>query len=425
MSDEREKKETEAKVDKNNANMTVPNKESIQKTKDDESKTMSEKDTNKKKSKKKVIFILLAIILVFLLACGGIGAYYYTTENKKISEISKIQENSLQDFSEEIKYGQEISYEDLIGKLVNISELSENTNITIQINDRELSTEEKFKFDKLGTYTIKVKLDYTYTYSIINRLTQNIESEKTIEIVIEDQEKPVIKGVTNKEITVGDKINLQDGITATDNVDEKVEIKIEGTVDNKKAGKYNIKVIASDKSGNTENATFTVTVKEKTKVTTSTTSNGNSKTNESSTDKSKTSVNSTDSAKTAASSQKYIADILRLTNQYRAEVGVDALTLDSKLSAAAQKRATELVKTPSHTRPNGTSCFTVFNEYGIDAWTYGENIAYGQANGTSAAKWWRNSSGHYKNMTKKEYKKIGIGAYYSGGRWYWVQLFTD
>ena len=425
MSDEREKKETEAKVDKNNANMTVPNKESIQKTKDDESKTMSEKDTNKKKSKKKVIFILLAIILVFLLACGGIGAYYYTTENKKISEISKIQENSLQDFSEEIKYGQEISYEDLIGKLVNISELSENTNTTIQINDRELSTEEKFKFDKLGTYTIKVKLDYTYTYSIINRLTQNIESEKTIEIVIEDQEKPVIKGVTNKEITVGDKINLQDGITATDNVDEKVEIKIEGTVDNKKAGKYNIKVIASDKSGNTENATFTVTVKEKTKVTTSTTSNGNSKTNESSTDKSKTSVNSTDSAKTAASSQKYIADILRLTNQYRAEVGVDALTLDSKLSAAAQKRATELVKTPSHTRPNGTSCFTVFNEYGIDAWTYGENIAYGQANGTSAAKWWRNSSGHYKNMTKKEYKKIGIGAYYSGGRWYWVQLFTD
>ena len=374
---------------------------------------------------KKVIFILLAIILVFLLACGGIGAYYYTTENKKISEISKIQENSLQDFSEEIKYGQEISYEDLVGKLVNTSELPENTNITIQINDRELLTEEKFKFDKLGTYTIKVKLDYTYTYSVMNRLTQNIENEKTIEIVIEDQEKPVIKGVTNKEITVGDKINLQDGITATDNVDEKVEIKIEGTVDNKKAGKYNIKVIASDKSGNTENATFTVTVKEKTKVTTSTTSNGNSKTNGSSTDKSKTSGNSTDSAKTAASSQKYISDILRLTNQYRAEVGVDALTLDSKLSAAAQKRATELVKTPSHTRPNGTSCFTVFNEYGIDAWTYGENIAYGQANGTSAAKWWRNSSGHYKNMTKKDYKKIGIGAYYSGGRWYWVQLFTD
>ena len=425
MSDEREKKETEAKVDKNNANMTVSNKESIQKTKDDESKTMSEKDTNKRKSKKKVIFILFVIILVFLLACGGIGVYYYTTENKKISEISKIQEDSLQDFSEEIKYGQEISYENLVDKLVNTSELPENTNITIQINDRELSTEEKFKFDKLGTYTIKVKLDYTYTYSIINRLTQNIESEKTIEIVIEDQEKPVIKGVTNKEITVGDKINLQDGITATDNVDEKVEIKIEGTVDNKKAGKYNIKVIASDKSGNTENATFTVTVKEKTKVTTSTTSNGNSKTNGSSTDKSKTSGNSTDSAKTAASSQKYISDILRLTNQYRAEVGVDALTLDSKLSAAAQKRATELVTTPSHTRPNGTSCFTVFNEYGIDAWTYGENIAYGQANGTSAAKWWRNSSGHYKNMTKKDYKKIGIGAYYSGGRWYWVQLFTD
>ena len=77
MSDENEKREKEAKVDKKNDNMTIPNKESIQKNKDDESKTMGEKDTNKRKSKKKVIFILLAIILVFLLACGGIGALLY------------------------------------------------------------------------------------------------------------------------------------------------------------------------------------------------------------------------------------------------------------------------------------------------------------------------------------------------------------
>ena len=396
-------------------------------------------DKKENKSKKKNVIIWVSIIFVVLLICIGAGAYYYyTMEQNKISEINLSQKEALKDFSEEVKYGQEISYDELLDKLVDTSKLQENTSISIKINDKELSKEETFKFEQLGTYTVNVKIKNIYTYSIINFVNKNIENEKTLEIIIEDKEKPTITGASDKEITVGDNLNLQEGIKATDNIDGEVEVKIEGTVDNQKPGSYSIKALASDKSGNIEEATFTVTVKEKPKADTSTSSNAENKNSGSSTssgsNKNSGSSTSTSSgsngssnntANKAGSAKEYIQDILRLTNQYRKEKGIAALLLDSKLSSAAQKRATELVSTPSHTRPNGTSCFTVLDEYGIDSWSCGENIAYGQSNGTAAAQWWRNSSGHYKNMTSTEFNKIGIGAYYSGSRWYWVQLFTN
>lgn len=378
--------------------------------KKDKSKNNKEKNINKSKSKRSLIMILFVIIIVFLLVCGGIGIYYYTTENSKIFEISETQENAFKKFSEKVKYGQEFSYDNLVENLVDTSKLQKNTNITIQIEEKKLSKEEIFKFEKLGTYIVKVKLEYTYTYSIINFLSKNIENEKTLKIVIEDKEKPIIKGVANKEINVGDNINLQDGITAIDNIDGEVEVKIDGTVDKEKPGDYNIKVIASDKSGNIEEATFIVTVKEKPKINNNNGYNGESQTNMGSTP--------------TVSADNYIADILRMTNQYRSEVGVNALTLDPQLSEIAQKRATELVSVQSHTRPNGTNYHTIFEEYGLAIFISGENLAYGQTNGIDAANWWRNSPGHYQTMIYKGYTKIGIGAYYSGGKWYWIQLFT-
>lgn len=378
-------------------------------------KDNKEKDTSKIKNKKKFIMIVTVIIAVFLLASGGIVTYYYVKENNKISEISKSQEETLKNFSEEIKYGQEFSYDNLIDNLIDTNKLKKNTNITILINDEKLSNKDTFKFEKIGTYTIKVKLEYTYIYSLITFLTKNIENEKILKIVVVDKEKPIIEGVSNKEITVGDNINLQDGITATDNVDGEVEVKIDGTVDNEKPGNYDIKVIATDKSGNTEEVTFTVTVKEKPKE----------PINNSYNNKNYNNGNNNNGSSVAVSREQHIADILRITNQYRAEVGANAVTLDSKLSELAQKRAMELVSLQSHTRPNGTYYHTIFEEYGMLIWVSGENLAYGQPDGISAAEWWRNSPGHYQTMTYKGYTKIGIGAYYSGGKWYWIQLFTS
>lgn len=384
-------------------------------TKED-TKEKKETDIDKRRNKKKFIIILIVVILVFLLTIGGIVTYYYIKESSKISKISRSQEETLKNFSEEIKYGQEFSYDNLVDNLIDTYKLHENTNITILINDEILSNKDTFKFEELGTYTIKVKLEYTYIYPIITFLTKNIKNEKMVNVVVIDNEKPVIEGVTNKEITVGDNINLEEGITARDNVDKEVEIKIDGTVDNEKPGNYDIKVIASDKSGNTEELTFTVTVKEKVQeqeIINKVDNIGKQNT-----------ANSGSSTATV-SAEQHISDILRITNQYRAEVGEKALTLDSKLCELAQKRAMELVSLQSHTRPNGTNYHTIFEEYGMLIWISGENLAYGQPDGVSAAEWWRNSPGHYQSMINKAYTKIGIGAYYSGGNWYWIQLFTS
>ena len=95
----------------------------------------------------------------------------------------------------------------MIDNLVDTSKLPKNTNITIQIDNKKITKGETVKFEKIKTYIVKVNLEYTYVYSIIKSLTKNIQSEKTLKITVVDKEKPIIEGVSNREITVGDNIN--------------------------------------------------------------------------------------------------------------------------------------------------------------------------------------------------------------------------
>jgi len=121
----------------------------------------------------------------------------------------------------------------------------------------------------------------------------------------------------------------------------------------------------------------------------------------------------------------YASEVLRLVNVERAKAGLPALTTNSTLTAAANKRAQEIKQTFSHTRPNGTSCFTVLGEYGVSYRTAGENIAYGQKTPQEVVNGWMNSPGHRANILKSSFGKVGIGVYQSGGVYYWTQLFTD
>lgn len=121
----------------------------------------------------------------------------------------------------------------------------------------------------------------------------------------------------------------------------------------------------------------------------------------------------------------YASEVLRLVNAEREKAGLPALTTNSTLTAAANKRAQEIKQTFSHTRPNGSSCFTVLGEYGISYRTAGENIAYGQKTPKEVVNGWMNSPGHRANILKSDFGKVGIGVYESGGVYYWTQLFTD
>ena len=120
-----------------------------------------------------------------------------------------------------------------------------------------------------------------------------------------------------------------------------------------------------------------------------------------------------------------INEVYEITNNYRSLVGVSSLTLDSSLVEAASIRAKELNDSFSHTRPNGSSCFTVLSELGISYGTAGENIAAGYSSSQSVMEGWRSSSGHYQNIISCKFKKIGIGVNIINNQYYWVQIFSN
>lgn len=126
---------------------------------------------------------------------------------------------------------------------------------------------------------------------------------------------------------------------------------------------------------------------------------------------------------------EYINDVIRLVNEARANEGIAPLTADTSLTSAAAVRASELNTLFSHSRPNGSSCFTVLKEMNIKYSTCAENIAIGQRTPQDVVNSWLNSSGHRANIMNPKLTKIGVGvtaAAYDGYSGYaWVQLFTN
>ena len=117
--------------------------------------------------------------------------------------------------------------------------------------------------------------------------------------------------------------------------------------------------------------------------------------------------------------------VFELVNRERKAAGLSELKMSEELCSAALIRAKEIGGKFSHTRPNGTSCFTVFKENGISYRRAGENIAAGQTSAAQVMNGWMNSSGHRANILNASFGRIGIACYNNGGRKQWVQLFTD
>ena len=118
-------------------------------------------------------------------------------------------------------------------------------------------------------------------------------------------------------------------------------------------------------------------------------------------------------------------EMLVYVNQLRSSEGASPLSLDSSLNIAATIRAIEIAWSGKfdHTRPNGTKCFTVYDELGISSSAKGENIAGYNTNVKYTFDQWNNSPGHHANMVSTDFTKIGVGKYTLNGKSYWVQLF--
>ncbi|MCC5896136.1 MAG: CAP domain-containing protein [Alkalibacterium sp.] len=123
--------------------------------------------------------------------------------------------------------------------------------------------------------------------------------------------------------------------------------------------------------------------------------------------------------------------IIQLVNELRTELGVNTLQSNDMLRAAATIRAIETEELFSHTRPDGSETFTVFNEEGIH-YPYrvaGENLGMAthylsdEEMAELIFNGWVESQGHYENMIRADFEEIGVGVHYDGEFLYATQLF--
>lgn len=111
------------------------------------------------------------------------------------------------------------------------------------------------------------------------------------------------------------------------------------------------------------------------------------------------------------------AEVIRQTNSDRAKRGLPALKESAELARAAKLRAREIVKSFSHTRPDGSRWTTVSSA------ARGENIAKGHGTPDRVMAAWMSSAGHRANILRASFGSVGVCAYRVGKIMYWVQLF--
>lgn len=123
--------------------------------------------------------------------------------------------------------------------------------------------------------------------------------------------------------------------------------------------------------------------------------------------------------------ERMIRDVVRLTNEERVKAGLPALAYNNVLEEGAMIRAQEIIVNFSHTRPDGSKFYSVFDgSYAFSA--MGENLAAGFNTAASVVDGWMNSEVHRANILKEVYTQIGIGIKKDEeGRIYWVQIFAD
>ena len=108
--------------------------------------------------------------------------------------------------------------------------------------------------------------------------------------------------------------------------------------------------------------------------------------------------------------------------------GIEPLVYNEAVMEACRIRASELAEKFSHTRPDGSPCFTVFDEVDLLYYEAGENIAAGMNTPKEAVSAWMESPNHKRNILTKEYTDGAIGCYVENGsqyKVYWIQMFCN
>lgn len=107
--------------------------------------------------------------------------------------------------------------------------------------------------------------------------------------------------------------------------------------------------------------------------------------------------------------------MLTLINAERAKEGLKPLQMDQRLVELARMKSQDMIEKNyfSHTSPTYGDPFQMMQDYGIQYWMAGENLA-GNPSLTGAHQALMNSPGHRANILKSEFSHVGIGVVRGG-----------
>ena len=117
--------------------------------------------------------------------------------------------------------------------------------------------------------------------------------------------------------------------------------------------------------------------------------------------------------------------VIALTNEERGKARVPPLTVDPRLTDAAERHADRMAKRDrlSHTLDGRTVAERV-RAAGYEYRTVGENIAWNQRTPAEVVGGWMTSRGHRQNLLSNDFTHIGVAvATNAKGEPYWVQVF--
>ncbi|MFF1912516.1 CAP domain-containing protein [Streptomyces sp. NPDC058239] len=132
---------------------------------------------------------------------------------------------------------------------------------------------------------------------------------------------------------------------------------------------------------------------------------------------------STSAPEPAAPASGAAARILTLVNSERSKAGCSPLTMNAKLTKAAQDHSADMAshRNMSHTGSDGSAPGDRITRAGYQWSAYGENVAYGYSTPESVMAGWMDSPGHKRNILDCSFKEIGVGLAQPGN--YWTQDF--
>ena len=129
---------------------------------------------------------------------------------------------------------------------------------------------------------------------------------------------------------------------------------------------------------------------------------------------------------------RIVERVLKHVNQQRAMNGAAPLTMNARLSDAAQKHSEDMARRDflDHRSPDGRALQDRVASVGYPWRAIAENLAAGMSSPESTVQSWMTSPGHRDNMLSRDYLEAGIGYAVpeEGGKrprysHYWVVVF--